>query len=68
MSRESGGTRRKSLAPVGIGLEMAVPIALFVYVGYRLDRWMGSEPWFALGGTVLGMTIAFYNLYRRVRG
>jgi F0F1-type ATP synthase assembly protein I len=47
-----------------IGLEMAVPIVLLIYLGHRLDVWLDREPWFMLGGALIGIVVSFYNLYR----
>ena len=52
---------------MSLGLEMAVPIALFGYFGYRLDRRLGSEPAGLLGGGLLGVVVAMYSFYKRVR-
>jgi len=51
---------------MGLGIEMAVPVVLCMYVGYRVDRWLETVPWFFLVGAFLGITVSFYNLFRRV--
>ena len=28
--------------------------------GYLLDRWLGTEPWFLLGLSVVGIAVGFY--------
>jgi F0F1-type ATP synthase assembly protein I len=44
-------------------------IVLFGAIGYALDRWRGTAPWFLLAGLVLGVVVGFYELikatYRR---
>jgi len=45
---------------------MAVPIVLFIYAGHRVDVWLDCEPWFMVGGALLGLVLGFYNLYRAV--
>ena len=50
----------------GIGLEMVVPIVLFIYAGHRVDVWLDREPWFMVGGALIGIVLGFYNLYRAV--
>ena len=62
--REGPPLSPKNLA--GIGLEMVVPIVLFIYLGHRLDVWLDREPWFMLGGALIGIVLGFYNLYRAV--
>jgi len=45
---------------------MVVPIVLFIYAGHRLDLWLDREPWFMVGGALIGIMVGFYNLYRAV--
>ena len=33
-------------------------------IGYGIDHWRGTSPWFLLGGLVLGMVVGFYELVR----
>ena len=33
-------------------------------IGYAIDYWRGTSPWFLLGGLVLGMVVGFYELVR----
>ena len=39
-------------------------IILFGAIGYGLDRWRGTAPWFLLGGLVLGVVVGFYELIK----
>ena len=57
--------RKSPLAHAGIGLEIAVPVAVFVYLGYKLDERWGTDPWLVVVGAMLGMTVGFYNLFKR---
>ena len=41
-------------------------IILFGALGYAVDRWRGTSPWFLLTGLVLGITIGFVQLVRTV--
>jgi hypothetical protein len=34
---------------LGQGLEAAVTLVLFLGLGYLLDRWLGTAPWFTVG-------------------
>ncbi|HXV74992.1 MAG TPA: AtpZ/AtpI family protein [Candidatus Polarisedimenticolaceae bacterium] len=52
---------------IGAGIEMAVAIVLFMYVGYRLDGWLASAPWCFVGGALVGVAVAFYGFFKRVR-
>ena len=39
-------------------------ILLFAAIGYGLDRWRGTSPWFLLAGLVLGVVVGFYELIK----
>ncbi len=41
-------------------------IILLGGIGYGVDRWRGTSPWFLLGGLVLGLIVGFYELARAV--
>ena len=63
------GPERSSLRGaqfIGLGIEMVVPIVLLMYVGYRLDAWLGSKPWLFLLGALLGIAVGFYGMFKRV--
>ena len=38
--------------------------AIFVLggIGFALDYWRGTSPWFLLGGLLLGIVVGFYEL------
>ena len=33
-------------------------------IGYLIDRWRGTAPWFLLGGLTLGVIVGFYELVK----
>ena len=39
-------------------------IFLFGAIGYGLDRWRGTAPWFLLAGLILGVVVGFYELIK----
>jgi F0F1-type ATP synthase assembly protein I len=57
--------RKSPMAHAGIGLELAVPVVVFVFIGYKLDERWGSDPWLVVLGATLGMTLGFYSLFKR---
>lgn len=57
--------RKSPMAHAGIGLEMAAPIVVFVFIGYKLDERWGTDPWLVVLGAALGMTVGFYSLFKR---
>jgi ATP synthase protein I len=53
-------------AYLGVGLQFAVSIVLFVYLGQWLDRRFGTEPWLLLAGLLVGGGASFYSIYRKL--
>ena len=57
---------RSGLQFMSLGFEMALPGVLLMFVGYRLDAWLGSAPWLFLAGAFLGIAVGFYTMFKRV--
>jgi F0F1-type ATP synthase assembly protein I len=47
-----------------IGLQLALTILVFIYIGHKLDQHYRTSPWFVVAGTAIGMGAGFYNLIR----
>ena len=41
-------------------------IVLLGGIGYAVDRWRGTSPWFLLAGLVVGLIVGFYELAKAV--
>ena len=41
-------------------------IILLGGIGYAIDKWRGTSPWFLLGGLLLGLVVGFYELAKTV--
>jgi F0F1-type ATP synthase assembly protein I len=41
-------------------------ILLLGGIGYALDAWRGTSPWFLLSGLILGLIVGFYELAKTV--
>lgn len=41
-------------------------ILLLGGIGYVLDRWVGTTPWFVLAGLLMGLIVGFYELAKSV--
>ena len=41
-------------------------ILLFGGIGYALDAWRGTSPWFLMGGLLLGIAIGMWELAKTV--
>lgn len=48
----------------GIGIQMAVSLALPIYGGWWLDERYASTPWGILGGVLFGLVSIFTLLYK----
>jgi len=38
-----------------------------MFLGYRLDRWLGTDPWLFVVGALLGISIGFYGFFKSVQ-
>ena len=66
-SQRNDGSRQGSpYGLIGLGFEIAAPVLLFLFAGYKLDGWLGSTPWLLLVGALIGMAVGFYSLYKRI--
>jgi len=50
----------------GVGLQFALSILVFVYVGNWLDRRFGTAPWMLLAALFFGAGGSFYSMYRKL--
>lgn len=50
----------------GAGLQLALTLVVFMFLGLWLDKRLGSSPWFLIIGVVIGAVGGFYSLYRRL--
>lgn len=55
--------QRASSEALGHGFTIAAAIGLFLWVGDRADKALGTSPLFALSGMMLGAAAGFYRLY-----
>lgn len=53
-------------ALMGVGLQFAASILLFLLVGHWLDGRLGTRPWLLIAGALLGGGAGFYSLYRQL--
>jgi ATP synthase protein I len=50
-----------------IGLLLPSSIAVGLFIGYLLDRWLGTAPWLLLVFTVLGVVSGLLSLFRALK-
>ena len=68
-SGRDGKTPRPSpWSYLGLGFEIAIPVLLGIYIGYRLDRWLDTSPWLLVVGAFAGVGLSLYGLFRRTLG
>jgi F0F1-type ATP synthase assembly protein I len=57
---------RRSGSVAGASYTLIGAIMLLGGIGYAVDRWRGTSPWFLLGGLLLGLLVGFYDLAKTV--
>ncbi len=51
---------------LGHGLTWALSTALFLFLGWLVDRWLGTLPLFTILGAFVGAGAGFYSLYHHL--
>ncbi|NOT25563.1 MAG: hypothetical protein HOP16_05610 [Acidobacteria bacterium] len=51
---------------MGAGYTLIGAIILLGGIGYAVDEWQGTSPWFLLGGLFLGLVVGFYELAKLI--
>ena len=65
--------RNASKAPsgaefAGVGLQFALTLVVFAFLGIWLDKRLGSSPWFVLICVFVGAGAGFYSIHRKLMG
>jgi F0F1-type ATP synthase assembly protein I len=64
---DGGNTRTSQIGRYsGYGITLGLSIALFTWLGLKLDEKLGTEPLFVLVGAFLGFGGGFYRMYREL--
>jgi len=67
----SDGPRRPDIRRLAelssIAMILPASIAVGLFMGYLLDRWLGTEPWLLLIFTVLGIVSGLLSLFRSLK-
>ena len=58
---------RKLSELASLGLVLPSSIAVGLFFGYFLDRWIGTAPWLLLTFTVLGIVSGLLSLFRALK-
>jgi F0F1-type ATP synthase assembly protein I len=54
----------RSGSAAGASYTLIGALFLFGAIGYAVDRWRGTSPWFLVAGLLLGMVVGFYELVK----
>ena len=57
---------RRSGPAAAVGYTLIGAILLLGGVGYLVDRWAETSPWFLLTGLLVGLVVGFYQLAKMV--
>ena|SRR5689334_20005577 len=52
----------------GAGLQLAMTLVAFMFLGIWLDKRLGGSPWFVLICVFVGAGAGFYSIYRKLMG
>ena len=50
-----------------IGIMMMVAMAVGFAMGWGLDSWLGTSPWFIVIFSIIGVAAGFQNVYRLIK-
>ena len=64
MTTEQQEENRKSGMAYAAGLTLFASVVGLGGVGWLVDRWRGTAPWFLVAGLVLGAIVGFYQFIR----
>lgn len=53
---------------LGLGLEFAASLLLFILLGRYLDQRYGTDPLFTLAGSAMGFAVGFYHMFKTLSG
>ena len=53
---------------IRVGTELIVAVTVGGVIGYLLDNWLETKPWFLLGFLLLGNVAGLWNIFRLANG
>ena len=62
--REDQEENRKAGFAYAAGIALFASVAACCGGGWLLDKWFGTQPWFLIGGIVLGSAAGLYEFVR----
>lgn len=64
VKKNEKGFKALELTYLNIGLYLIIPILIGVFLGYNMDIWFNSKPFFLIVLLILGTFSSFYNLWK----
>jgi ATP synthase protein I len=55
---------RKSGYAYAAGITLFASVVTFCGIGWLIDKWLGTGPWFLIGGIVLGSAAGLFEFIR----
>ena len=65
-ARELQANAERAGPAAGASYTLIGGILLLGGIGYGLDRWRDTSPWFLIGGLLLGITVGMWELAKTV--
>ena len=63
MSRNKNQMYRGLMFASSLGIAMVAAILIGLYIGYQLDKWLDTSPWFTIIFLVFGIISGFRNIF-----
>lgn len=64
-SEEAGAGRSRAVGKAySLAIEMVAAVGVSVFIGWWLDRWLGTKPWLLLVFILLGIAAAMWSAIR----
>lgn len=61
----TNGRRPRDFGPVlTLGLQLALSVVVFFFLGRWLDQWLGTSPWLMIAGLAVGIAGGFIQFFR----
>lgn len=64
MSKPDQEENRKAGFAYAAGIALFASVVTFCAAGWLLDRWLNTEPWFLIGGIILGSAAGLFEFIR----
>ncbi|HKJ91754.1 MAG TPA: AtpZ/AtpI family protein [Longimicrobiales bacterium] len=61
-----GGLPQELARYAGHGLTLAASTGLFLFIGLKVDGWLGTLPLFTVLGALVGASAGFYSMYHHL--